>query len=188
MRKNSLIQLLNYEIYKIFFWPQYCFNCWANHAQAITLILSYLVSFSCSLKRSLNRSYIIGVIAALFAVPAWGAESGPALTLITANEAGSEYGLSLQILVMMTVLAIIPSIIILMTSFTRIIIVLSLLRQAMGTGQTPPNQVLIGIAVFLTFFIMKRIKCIDFAISAYNISKNIVFISIAAASINYYIA
>ena len=58
---------------------------------------------------------------------------GPALTLITANDAGSEYGLSLQILVMMTVLAIIPSIVILMTSFTRIIIVLSLLRQAMGT-------------------------------------------------------
>ena len=89
-------------------------------------------------------------------MPAWGAESGPALTLITANEAGSEYGLSLQILVMMTVLAIIPPVI-LMTSFTRIIIVLSLLRQAMGTGQAPPNQVLIGIAVFLTFFIMKPV-------------------------------
>ena len=83
-----------------------------------------------------------------------GAESGPALTLITANEAGSEYSLSLQILVMMTVLAIIPTFVILMTSFTRIIIVLSLLRQAMGT-QTP-NQVLIGIAVFLTF-IMKPV-------------------------------
>lgn len=99
----------------------------------------------------------IGVSLVLFALPAWGAESGPALTLITANDAGSEYGLSLQILVMMTVLAIIPSIVILMTSFTRIIIVLSLLRQAMGTGQTPPNQVLIGIAVFLSFFIMKPV-------------------------------
>ena len=99
----------------------------------------------------------VGVSLVLFALPAWGAESGPALTLITANDAGSEYGLSLQILVMMTVLAIIPSIVILMTSFTRIIIVLSLLRQAMGTGQTPPNQVLIGIAVFLSFFIMKPV-------------------------------
>ena len=121
------------------------------------MILNYLASFFGSLKRGLNCSIILGVITALFAMPTWGAESGPALTLITANEAGSEYGLSLQILVMMTVLAIIPSVIILMTSFTRIIIVLSLLRQARGTGQTPPNQVLIGIAVFLTFFIMKPV-------------------------------
>ena len=104
----------------------------------------------------LIKTLIAGLLV-LFAVPSWGAEAGPALTLITANEAGSEYGLSLQIVVMMTILAIIPSIVILMTSFTRIIIVLSLLRQAMGTGQTPPNQVLIGIAVFLSFFIMKPV-------------------------------
>ena len=80
------------------------------------------------------------------------ANSGPALTLLTSNEEGSEYGLSLQILVLMTVLTIVPSIVILMTSFTRIIIVLSLLRQALGTGQTPPNQVLLGIAFFLSIF------------------------------------
>jgi flagellar biosynthetic protein FliP len=85
------------------------------------------------------------------------AEVGPALTLITANDSGSEYGLSLQILVLMSVLAVLPSIVVLMTSFTRIIIVLSLLRQALGTGQTPPNQVLIGIAVFLSIFIMKPV-------------------------------
>jgi flagellar biosynthetic protein FliP len=57
----------------------------------------------------------------------------------------------------MTLLSLLPSILILMTSFTRIIIVLSLLRQAMGTAQTPPNQVLIGIALFLTLFIMNPI-------------------------------
>ena len=57
------------------------------------------------------------------------AEFGPALTLITANDAGSEYGLSLQILVLMSILTILPSIVVLMTSFTRIIIVLSLVRQ-----------------------------------------------------------
>jgi flagellar biosynthetic protein FliP len=54
-------------------------------------------------------------------------------------------------------LGLLPSILILMTSFTRIIIVLSLLRQAMGTAQTPPNQVLVGIALFLTLFIMNPI-------------------------------
>ena len=57
----------------------------------------------------------------------------------------------------MTLLGLLPSILILMTSFTRIIIVLSLLRQAMGTAQTPPNQVLVGIALFLTLFIMNPI-------------------------------
>ena len=81
----------------------------------------------------------------------------PALTLITANEDGSEYGVSLQILVLMTMLSLIPSMVILMTSFTRIIIVLSLLRQALGVGSTPPNQVLVGIAIFLSFFVMKPV-------------------------------
>ena len=86
----------------------------------------------------------------------WPAEA-PALTLVTANEAGSEFGISLQILVMMTLLGLIPSMVILTTSFTRIIIVLSLLRQALGVGQTPPNQVLVGIAIFLSFFVMKPV-------------------------------
>lgn len=85
------------------------------------------------------------------------AAEAPALTLITANESGSEYGLSLQIIVLMTLLTLIPSMVILMTSFTRIIIVLSLLRQALGIGQTPPNQILIGIAIFLSFYVMKPV-------------------------------
>ncbi len=93
----------------------------------------------------------------LFGAPEVFANNGPALTLLTSNEEGSEYGLSLQILVLMTILTIVPSIVILMTSFTRIIIVLSLLRQALGTGQTPPNQVLLGIAFFLSIFIMKPV-------------------------------
>ena len=54
----------------------------------------------------------------------------------------------------MTVLTLLPSLLLMMTSFTRIIIVLSLLRQALGTAQTPPNQVLLGIALFLTIFVM----------------------------------
>jgi flagellar biosynthetic protein FliP len=61
---------------------------------------------------------------------------------------------ALQIIILLTVLSLAPSILIMMTSFTRIIIVLSLLRQAMGTQQLPPNQVLIGLSLFMTFLIM----------------------------------
>ena len=85
------------------------------------------------------------------------AEGIPALKVLEGNEGGTEYSLSLQLIIVMTLLSLLPSILILMSSFTRIIIVLSLLRQAMGTAQTPPNQVLIGIALFLTLFIMNPI-------------------------------
>ncbi|MTI48004.1 flagellar type III secretion system pore protein FliP [Sporosalibacterium faouarense] len=65
-----------------------------------------------------------------------------------------DYVPSIQLLVLFTILALLPAIVIMMTSFTRIIIVLSFIRNAVGTQQTPPNQVLIGLALFLTFFIM----------------------------------
>tara|TARA_B100000989_G_C19465886_1_gene438272 strand:- start:252 stop:1094 length:843 start_codon:yes stop_codon:yes gene_type:complete len=79
----------------------------------------------------------------------------PALSIMDGDGAtGTTYSLSLQILALMTALTILPSLVLGMTSFTRVIIVLSILRQAMGTQQTPPNQVLIAIALFLTFFIM----------------------------------
>ncbi len=67
---------------------------------------------------------------------------------------GSGTSVVLQIFALLTVLSIAPAILIMLTSFTRIAIVLSLLRQAMGTHQMPPNQVLIGLALFLTFYIM----------------------------------
>lgn len=73
----------------------------------------------------------------------------------TVNENGeTQYSLSLQVLALMTAITVIPSLLLGMTSFTRIIIVLSILRQALGTQQTPPNQVLIAIALFLSFYIM----------------------------------
>src|SRR5256714_10719418 len=61
---------------------------------------------------------------------------------------------AMQIVVMLTVLSLAPAILIMMTSFTRIVIVLSLLRQALGTQQLPPNQVLIGLSLFMTFLVM----------------------------------
>jgi flagellar biosynthetic protein FliP len=80
-----------------------------------------------------------------------------ALTM-TPGEGGEQtYTLSIQVLLLMTVLSMLPAALILMTSFTRIVIVLSILRQALGTAQTPSNQVLIGLALFLTLFIMSPV-------------------------------
>ncbi len=61
----------------------------------------------------------------------------------------------MQIIILLTVLSLAPAILIMMTSFTRIIIVLSLLRQALGTQQLPPNQILMGLALFMTFLVMQ---------------------------------
>jgi flagellar biosynthetic protein FliP len=73
--------------------------------------------------------------------------------MTTPGQAG-DLAISLQILLLLTLLTFIPALLIAMTSFVRIIVVLSLLRQALGVQQIPPNQVLIGLALFLTFFIM----------------------------------
>jgi len=83
------------------------------------------------------------------------AEPGvPALTVTTADDGGQNYTVTLQILALMTVLTLLPAALMMMTSFTRIIIVLSILRQAMGVQSTPSNQILVGLSLFLTFFIM----------------------------------
>jgi flagellar biosynthesis protein FliP len=78
----------------------------------------------------------------------------PALSLSTNPEGGQTYTLTMQILLLMTALTLLPGILLMMTSFTRIVIVLAILRQAIGAGQAPPNQVLIGLSLFLTLFVM----------------------------------
>ena len=78
----------------------------------------------------------------------------PILSAVQGQAGETEYSVTLQLLGLMTVLTLLPSILLMMTSFTRVIIVLSLLRQALGTAQTPPNQILLGIALFITIFIM----------------------------------
>ena len=80
----------------------------------------------------------------------------PAFTMTT-NAGGEDYSVTLQILALMTMLGFLPAMVILMTSFTRIVVVMSILRQAMGLQQTPSNQVIIGIALFLTFFVMSPV-------------------------------
>ena len=95
------------------------------------------------------------LIAVFILLPSFAAAQGmPALTL-SGEEGETTYSLSLQILALMTALTVLPSIVLGMSAFTRIIIVLSILRQALGTQQTPPNQVLIAIALFLSFFVMQ---------------------------------
>lgn len=81
----------------------------------------------------------------------------PALTMSVDESGNQDYSVSLQILAIMTLLGFLPAIVIMMTSFTRVIVVMGILRQAMGLQQTPPNQVIIGIALFLTFFIMSPV-------------------------------
>ena len=78
----------------------------------------------------------------------------PAITLSSGANGQQEYSVNLQILLNMTALSFIPAFVMLMTSFTRIIIVFSILRQALGLQQTPSNQLLTGMALFLTMFIM----------------------------------
>jgi flagellar biosynthetic protein FliP len=78
---------------------------------------------------------------------------------IGVGEAGKpgQVSTTIQILLLLTILTLAPAILIMLTSFTRIIVVLSFLRQALGTQQMPPNQILIGLALFLTFFIMSPV-------------------------------
>ncbi|MCC5854637.1 MAG: flagellar type III secretion system pore protein FliP [Idiomarina sp.] len=81
-------------------------------------------------------------------------DSVTAITVTTNDDGTQEYSVTLQILFIMTALSFIPAMVIMMTSFTRIIVVLAILRQAIGLQSSPSNQILIGIALFLTFFIM----------------------------------
>ncbi len=82
------------------------------------------------------------------------AQALPALTSTPAPGGGTQWSLSIQTLLLLTGLSFLPAIVLMMTSFTRIIIVLTLLRHALGTQTSPPNQVMVGLALFLTFFIM----------------------------------
>ena len=100
-----------------------------------------------------NKLYLfLPILLCLFASSAWADNSVmSAVKVITNNDGSQEYSVSLQILAMMTALSFIPAAVIMMTSFTRIIIVLSILRQALGLQQSPSNQVLVGITLFLSF-------------------------------------
>ena len=104
----------------------------------------------------LRAAALAGGAALLCAAPAAYAQAADGLSRAV-NEIGGDgrpLSLSLQILVLMSLLTVLPSLLLMMTSFTRIIIVLSILRHALGLQQTPPNQVLVGLSLFLSLFVM----------------------------------
>jgi len=81
----------------------------------------------------------------------------PSVTVAPGPGGSQTYTLTIQTLLFLTSLTFLPAVLLMMTSFTRIIIVLSLLRQALGAVQAPPNQVLVGLSLFLTFFVMSPV-------------------------------
>ena len=96
--------------------------------------------------------------AALWLVPLHaGAQALPAFTATQAAGGGTQYALSVQTLLFMTALVFLPAMLLMMTAFTRIVIVLSLLKQALGTTTVPPSQVIVGLSLFLTFFVMSPV-------------------------------
>ena len=99
---------------------------------------------------------VILVVCLLLAVaaPGWAADQGIPLLNSAPSGAGTAYTLPVQTLLFLSALSFLPAILLMMTAFTRIVIVLSLLRQALGTAQSPPNQVVVGLSLFLTFFVM----------------------------------
>jgi flagellar biosynthetic protein FliP len=97
----------------------------------------------------------LSLLSALPGVALAQASGGAGLPLVVAQGAGgTSYSVPIQTLLFFTALSFLPAILLLMTGFTRIVIVLSLLRQALGTQSAPPNQVIVGLSLFLTFFVM----------------------------------
>lgn len=112
------------------------------------------------MSRLLILCVVIGILGLGFSEPAVAQDGGSeALSNALDDIAGDgrPLTLSLQILLLMSLLTVLPSLLLMMTSFTRIIIVLSILRQALGLQQTPPNQVLVGLALFLSLFVMRPV-------------------------------
>jgi flagellar biosynthetic protein FliP len=108
----------------------------------------------------------------MFAPLAALAQALPGITATPAPGGGQSYSISIQTLLLLTSLSFLPAIVLMMTSFTRIIIVLSLLRHALGTQTSPPNQVLVGLALFLSFFIMAPVAEKIYADAYVPLSEN----------------
>ena len=100
----------------------------------------------------------VGVLGALLlsaALPAMAQSTPPGLPIVVGQGAGgTSFSVPIQTLLFFTALSFLPAVLLMMTAFTRIVIVLSLLRQALGTQSAPPNQVIVGLSLFLTLFVM----------------------------------
>ncbi|MFA5575818.1 MAG: flagellar type III secretion system pore protein FliP [Tissierellaceae bacterium] len=112
------------------------------------------------MKRIIKTGILVTIMIVVFSAIAHGESTIPFLggnISIGNNDDPENYVFSLQLLFLLTILTLAPSILIMMTGFTRILIVLSFIRNALGLQQTPPNQVIVGMALFLTFFVMAPI-------------------------------
>ncbi len=102
--------------------------------------------------------FLLIALATLFPQMLFAADVGiPAVNFSVGDDGSQSYSVTIQILALMTMLTFLPAMVMMMTSFTRIIIVFAILRQAMGLQSTPSNQVLVGLAMFLSFFIMSPV-------------------------------
>jgi flagellar biosynthesis protein FliP len=106
---------------------------------------------------SASRATMAAVLAAFCCMPlgAWAQAAAPSLPLLVGSgSGGNSFSVPIQTLLFFTALSFLPAVLLMMTGFTRIVIVLSLMRQALGTQSAPPNQVIIGLSLFLTLFVM----------------------------------
>jgi flagellar biosynthetic protein FliP len=135
-------------------------------------------------KTLLFRLLVIIIAVLLIDTPAYAVAGMEAVTVTTGKQGAQTYTVTIQILALMTLLTVLPALLLTMTSFTRIMIVLSLLRTALGTGQAPSNQVLLGLSMFLTIFIMMPVfeKVNTEAVQPYLEEKIDVTVAIEKAS------
>ncbi|OZG72880.1 flagellar biosynthetic protein FliP [Hahella sp. CCB-MM4] len=134
-----------------------------------------------------NRWFEAALLLILCSVPTLASaaiEGLPALKLVTNPDGTQEYSVTLQVLALMTALTFIPAFMMMVTSFTRIVIVFAILRQALGLQQTPSNQILVGLSLFLTFFIMSPVfeKANEAGLQPYLAEQMVAQDAVAAAS------
>src|SRR6202167_1012215 len=115
-----------------------------------------LADAACATLRLRPLVFAVLLLALPVAASAAAAALTPGIPAVAVQGSGGSqtYTLTIELLALMTAVTLLPAAVLMMTAFTRIVIVLSILRQAIGAGQTPPNQVLIGLAIFLTLFVM----------------------------------
>ena len=98
--------------------------------------------------------FVLAVGALLVQGQAFAQAAGSLPLIVGSGASGASYSVPIQTLLFFTALSFLPAVLLMMTGFTRIVIVLSLMRQALGTQSAPPNQVVVGLSLFLTFFVM----------------------------------
>src|ERR1700759_2792279 len=140
--------------------PRVCARCWTSGWRNVMQIetrnpLDFLQKLLSS--RWLHAGFGVALCLCAVLPSAAFAQGIPALTSTPSAGGGTSYSLPVQTLIMMTALTFIPAVLLMMSGFTRIVIVMSMLRHAMGVQTSPPNQIVVGLSLFLTFFVMSPV-------------------------------